>query len=89
MAPQETLMNRHKTRGPYNSIIQYPIGLRLHMLHQGSVLNTSVSHYCVILIAPPTGESGSLHNSYIYNPIITKMFTVDDGPVLSPSINRY
>ena len=51
MAPWRILMLRHKTGSLHNSFIHYPICPIFLMLHDGSVLNTSVCQFCVILIA--------------------------------------
>ena len=89
MAPRRISTFHHKTGSPHNFYIHYPICLTFLTLHQGSVLNSSVSQYGVTLIAPPTGETGSPHNFYIHYPICLKFLTLHKGSVLNSSVSQY
>ena len=46
----------HKKKNYYNSNIQYPIYLKLHIFNKTSTLNKSTYPYSIIIITPPTNN---------------------------------
>ena len=64
------LILRHKASSPCNCNIQFPIYTKFITHVDNVTLNTSMSQYCVISIAPPTGHGNSDKHHPIYMTII-------------------